>query len=183
MAHKPPKPGLSVWRHLILVSDYQNSHTIFGEPRKALGSHYEPGKAFVTAGSSACLSRAYTLVKMSMRRNLQIRIYCSYYMCLVLYLDVVRITSGCISNVKVDKVKNHHFGIWLGDDPLTGFWVRGHPGVIRWMYCACSRQGTSTGCQETPRISTCDKWLQRIYHNDDVWCVSNDTTKLEKTQP
>lgn len=101
-----------------------------------------------------------------------------YSTCVVLYLDVVRITSGCISNVKVGEVKNHHFGSCLGDDPLTGLWVRGHPGVIRWMDCACSRQGTSTGCQETPRISTCDEWFQGMYHND-VWYVSSNTTKLE----
>lgn len=84
-------------------------------------------------------------------------------MCIILYLNVVQLTSGCISNVKVDKVKNHHFASWLGDDPLTGLWVRGHPGVVRGMDSACSRQGPSTGCQETPRISTCNERFHRMY--------------------
>lgn len=103
---------------------------------------------------------------MSIRRNTQLRVSENYvyYKCNILYLNIVWVTSCCISNAKVDKVKNHHFAHWLGDDPLTGLWLGGHPWVVRWMDSAFSRQGASTSCQETPRISSCDEWFWQTHN-------------------
>lgn len=141
MTHKPPKPALIV---RTLMPSLESQGKVWGPTRNCCKTCL-PG--WVREGMHRLESTYY-----------------SQRSCSVLYLHIVRVTSGCISNVKANEVKNHHFASWLGDDPLTGPWVRGHSGVVRWMDSSCSRQGASTGCQETPGISTCDKGFQGMYN-------------------